>query len=70
MLKKKQNEYYRKSSPQYENIFEPVRNRYFLGAKRRGWLPSLISKKKRLLLENFITCESHLDKVFWVFKLK
>lgn len=64
-LQKKIIEYYRSSALQYENAFEPTYNRYYLGAKRRGWLKSLIGKRKRLLLENFIICESHRDKVMW-----
>lgn len=64
-LKEQNSNYYRRCSEQYENAFEPIRNRWYLGAKRRGWLPSLISGNKKLLLENFIVCESHLDKVIW-----
>lgn len=55
--------YYDSCAEQCSNLFEPIRNRYYLGAKRRGWLPSLISKERRLLLANFIVCESHYDKV-------
>ena len=64
-LKEQNSNYYGRCSEQYENAFEPVRNRWYMGAKRRGWLPSLISVKKKLLLENFIVCESHRDKVIW-----
>ena len=57
--------HYRAISEQYENVFEPIRNRFYWGAKRRGWLPSLIGDKRKALLENFIACESHRDIVLW-----
>lgn len=55
--------YYDDCSDQYTSMFEPIRNRYYLGAKRRGWLPSFISRDRKLLLANFLVCESHYDKV-------
>lgn len=64
-MKREQELYYTDESKKCENLFEPFYNKYFLGAKRRGWIPSLVSKKKKLLLENFIECESHRDKVSW-----
>lgn len=57
--------YYSSSELQTSNLFEPIYNRYFFGAKRRGWLPSLISRKRKLLLANFIICEAHYEKVKW-----
>lgn len=65
VLKECQEDYYRRSSELYENVFEPIRNRLYLGAKRRGWLPSFISRKKQILMENFIVCEAHRDKLIW-----
>lgn len=56
-------DYYASCADQYSNIFEPVRNRYYLGAKRRGWLPSLINKDRKLVAANFIVCEAHRDKL-------
>ena len=57
------NEYYKSCECQYSNIFEPVQNRFYLTAKRRGWLPSLISKHRKLVASNFIICEAHRDKL-------
>lgn len=47
----------------YSRIFEPLDNRYYLALKRRGWLPSLVSVKRRLLAADFICCEAHHDKL-------
>ena len=59
--------YYSKSSKSYGNIFEPMRNRFYLGAKRRGWLPSFISKERKLTSEDYIMCEAHRDKlIYWL----
>lgn len=60
--------YYTATVQQTSNLFEPIYNRYYFGAKRRGWLPSLISRKRKLLLANFIICEAHYDKVKWFLK--
>ena len=59
--------YYASYAIQYGNIFEPLNNRYYLGAKRRGWLPSFISKKRFLIASNYINCEAHRDKLMWWF---
>lgn len=61
------NDYYTKCAYTYSNVFEPIRNRYYLGAKRRGWLPSFIGKKRMIEAFNYINCESHRDKMlFWL----
>ena len=62
-LQSRVEEYYTSCADQYSSIFEPIRNRYYLGAKHRGWLPSLISKKRKVIAANFIICEAHRDKL-------
>ena len=57
--------YFIESAGSYGNIFEPLYNRYYLGAKHRGWLPSFISRKRKLVAMNYILCESHQDKLKW-----
>ncbi len=60
--------YYSECENVYSDILEPIRNRYYLGAKRRGWLPSLIGKRRKLAAENYINCEAPRDKLlFWFF---
>lgn len=59
--------YYRKNTNKLRLIFEPIRNRFVLGAQKRGWLPSLITHRQKLLLENNILCESHRDKLIYFF---
>ena len=49
----------------YSKIFEPIRNRYYLAFKQKGWLPSFISKTRRLQAEDYICCESHRDRVIY-----
>lgn len=60
-LKKETNCFYDIREDYYSDIFEPIRWRYFLGAKHRKWLPSLISKKRFLEASNYVMCESHRD---------
>jgi poly-gamma-glutamate synthesis protein (capsule biosynthesis protein) len=57
--------YYSSCAKQYSDIFEPIINRYYLACKHRGYLPSLISYKRKLKAENYICCESHRDKLTW-----
>lgn len=60
--------YYARCAEDYGNIFEPFYCRYYLGAKHRGWVPSLVSKKRQLAAYNFIICEAHRDKLIWWLK--
>lgn len=62
-LKHTTDSYYSDSIKQYSNIFEPIQNRFYIACKRRGWLPSLITKRRKLLAANYIGCESHRDKL-------
>ena len=60
--------YYKDSIKNSRSIFEPVRNRYILAAQQRGWLPSFITQKWKTLLQNYIFCESHRDKIKYYFE--
>lgn len=51
---------YQKSN-QYKSYLEPVRNRYYLALSNRGYLPSLVTVRKKLLMQNVIRCESHRE---------
>lgn len=66
-LRQELKKYYSGNCSDYANIFEPIDNRYYYGAKRRGWLPSLISKDRIIAATNYICCESHRDKLeYWL----
>ena len=61
------NQYYARFAEAYSDSFEPFGNRFYLRAKRRGWFPSLLGKKKFLFYKNHILCESHRDKLsYWL----
>ena len=69
LLRKKVEEFYNLNVKQICNIFEPLYNRYYLGAKRRGWLPSLITKARKLNAYDFVLCEAHREKLYhWFMK--
>ena len=57
--------YYASAKDKMSEVFEPLNGRFYLAGKRRGWLPSLISKRRKLLAENIICCESHRDKMLY-----
>ena len=61
------NKYYSGCMNNYENVFEPIRNRFYLAAKKRGLVPSLVNKGRKLMAYDFINCESHRDKMlYWL----
>ncbi len=62
--------YYASTEDKMSEVFEPCNGRYYLALKRRGWLPSLISKKRKMLAENLICCESHRDKMVYYLEHK
>jgi poly-gamma-glutamate synthesis protein (capsule biosynthesis protein) len=57
--------YYASVKDKMCEVFEPINARYYLAGKRRGVLPSLVSKKRKLMAENLICCEAHRDKMIY-----
>lgn len=67
LLAEETKKYYASSYMQYCNIFEPIRNHFYLACKKRGWLPSLITKERKIRATNFVCCEAHRDKLlYWL----
>ena len=64
-LRKRQEDYYRKDAKKYKEMFEPIDLRLFRSLRKRGWMPSLISKRRRLMTKDFIECESHRDRLIY-----
>ena len=67
ILKTETEKYYASCIEQSSNLLEPIQNRYYLIAKHRGWLPSLISELRRLKAADLICCEAHRDKLTYFF---
>ena len=65
VLKTTVEKYYTQSAKYYGTIFEPMYNRVYLSARFRGWLPSLINRRRVLAATNFIECEAHREKLIW-----
>ncbi len=70
LLEKKTSEYYQSETRRIRNVLEPIQNRYIACLQRRGLLPSLITNKWLLKLQDFILCESHRDKLEFYLKNK
>lgn len=64
-LKHEVEQYYKNNTEGITNVFEPVQNKLYLYAKYKGWLPSFISRDRKLRTKNVVYCESHLDKLKW-----
>lgn len=67
-LKKEVDEYYRSTASSMLLMHQPYENRILNKLYRMHLLPSLVSRKKYLMLLNYINCEAHHDK--HVFALK
>jgi len=52
-----------KSSLWYNGFLEPYSSTFLHFLRRRGYIPSFLGKKKRLLLWNLIRCESHREVI-------
>lgn len=64
-LKYEVEQHYKNIIEGIENIFEPIRNKLYFYAKEKGWLPSLVSKDRKLTTRNVVCCEAHYDKLKW-----
>lgn len=63
MLKRALSKYYDSQKPMLDCVLEPYVNKYLTALRYRHLIPSMISNKKKLQLENFLFCESHFDKL-------
>ncbi len=62
-LKEAFEKYCQKVAGLYNYYLEPHSNKYLSFVQRKNFLPSFLSKKKRLLFKNLIRCEAHRDVV-------
>lgn len=58
-----QKAYMNETAKGYILTLEPYQNKYLRYLYRRGLLPSFLNKKKRLMLLNYLSCESHLERM-------
>lgn len=65
LLKNEVDNYLRSVSKSYSLPFEPYRSRLMKALFRRNLVPSLVSKRLHLLLEDYVQCESHLEKLVY-----
>ena len=66
LLRRHQDEYYQHGETNYKLMFEPLNHRFFRALRKRGWMSSFISQKRKLLALDFIQCESHRDKLIYL----
>ncbi len=52
-----------KTSKEYELVLQPFRSRITDALFRRHFFPSFLSLKRKALLYNFISCESHVERL-------
>lgn len=54
-------QYISKVSPMYDSFIEPYFGRIHNALRRKGIIPNLLNRKKRLLLLNLTRCEAHRE---------
>lgn len=52
----------------YRCLFQPYETRLFKGLYNHGLLPSLVSKRKKNSIMNYLMCESHLERLIYAVK--
>ena len=62
-LQQKFDQYVLSWKPVMNTWFQPYKGKIMAGLYKRGLLPSIITKKKKLLFTNLIRCEAHRDIV-------
>lgn len=67
-LEKEFQKYCNSVFPMYDSFIEPYFGKFVTALQKRGFLPKLLSGKKRLLLLNLIRCESHRDVLLRMLK--
>lgn len=70
ILTQELNKYYERQYNQIKTAIQPFSNRLISGLIYKGFLPSLISKKTLLRLQNWVLCESHRAKLEYYFYKK
>jgi poly-gamma-glutamate capsule biosynthesis protein CapA/YwtB (metallophosphatase superfamily) len=61
LLQEKFNQYIEQWKPVMNTWIQPYTGKYLPSIYKKGFLPSIISAKKKLLITNLIQCESHRD---------
>lgn len=61
LLKSEVNKYYDSMEKSCEGVLTPFVSDYAKELVRRGWLPKMIAKNKKLLWKAYLDCESHHD---------
>ena len=61
LLEKKFNDYVATWKPVMNTWIQPYQGNYLPSLYKKGLLPSIITKKKKLLFTNLIRCEAHRD---------
>ena len=67
-LKKEVDKYYRTTASGMLLMHQPYENRILNKLYRMHLLPSLVSRRKYLMLLNYINCEAHHDKHIFALK--
>lgn len=68
LLFQETNKYYHSSINKIYNILNPIQNKYLRKLQNRKLFPSFICNKWLIILENYILCESHKDKLEFFFR--
>ena len=65
LLSGRQWEHYGGNRGRYLEMLEPLGWGLFRRMRRRGWLPSMVSKRRRLMARDYVGCESHRERLIY-----
>ena len=68
-LEKLNQAYYEQDRSMVQKLFEPYNGKILNKLFSMGILPSFLNKKRKLLLSNYINCESHRDKLTYILRV-
>ncbi|MBN2611617.1 MAG: CapA family protein [Bacteroidales bacterium] len=68
ILEKEFEKYTKKITPMYDAYIEPYFGKIYTALRLRGFLPNLMTRKKRLLLLNLLRCEAHREVLIRILK--
>lgn len=70
LLQERVSEFYSQTGNLFLRIFEPILNRFLAATWSRGLLPSTFIASRILAAQNYIQCESHLDRLRFAIRTK
>lgn len=67
LLSSEVEKYFQSQSKNYKNKLEPFQNKLIGALRYKGFIPSMLSRKQMINIGNAMKCESHRDRLIYMF---